>query len=31
LTFLGLPEDYVSSVVELEVSKKEKPPKVTIQ
>ena len=31
LTFLGLPEDYVSSVVELEVSKKEKPPKVNIQ
>jgi hypothetical protein len=31
LSFLGLPDDYVNSVVELEVSKKEKPPKVTIQ
>jgi Ca2+-binding EF-hand superfamily protein len=30
LSFLGLPDDYVNSVVELEVSKKEKPPKVTI-
>jgi len=31
LSFLGLPDDYVNSVVELEVSKKEKPPKVNIQ
>jgi hypothetical protein len=30
LAFLGLPEDYVNSVVELEASKKLKPPKVNI-